>query len=94
MSATTRNMTDEQKLQLLCFLELALNTPSSVADVFLRWHPHCDSVSIEINDGGWREGVEPHFTRCVYYGSDFKGTPNDPAIAINDATAHITALAK
>lgn len=54
-------MNDTQKAAIHELLEIALTTPRETADIFLSWHPHCDSIDISVHIGGWTADSNPDF---------------------------------
>lgn len=62
----THNLTDEGRALIHAILEIAFTTPSSVADVFFNWSPHCDSFDIRAFSCGWHSDANPAFEANVY----------------------------
>jgi len=39
----------------------ALHTPRYIADVFISWSPHCDSMTVDIHAHGWISHDSPNY---------------------------------
>lgn len=49
-------------------LDISLNTPREVADVFFAINPQCHNGDIRIFTGGWEADSDPDFRAAFYYG--------------------------
>lgn len=59
-------ITARSRKLVTCILDLALTTPKEVADVFVDYSPHVQSVSVRIHVFGWNEGVPSVLGRTIY----------------------------
>lgn len=49
-----RQITPRTRTLLMELADLALSTPSEVADIFIDWSPHCDLLSVRCYLQGWK----------------------------------------
>lgn len=47
-------------------LEISLTTPSSLADIFVRWSPHCAALNVAVHPRGWDECKDESFNATGY----------------------------
>ena len=82
--------TPEVQALIIRMLALALATPSSVADVFIHFSPHCSLLDIYVYDGGW-DCVKPKaLQRSIYIQTE--GALADCARALAALQDHLADL--
>ena len=76
---------------ILRMMALALNTPSSVADVFIHFSPHCSLLEIDVYDGGWELEKPKALDRSIYT-ANAEYALSDCARALAALQAHLADL--
>jgi hypothetical protein len=67
MNKPTHNLTAEGRALVHAIINIALTTPSNVADVFIDWSPHCCLFHFYVNPGGWTEGAKNVCNHRFYF---------------------------
>jgi len=53
--------------QAVNILAIAMSTPTNIADVFVQWSPHCQSLDVSGHSFGWHENKSAEFKRDLYF---------------------------
>ena len=80
--------TPEQIEDAKAILQMAMETPSDVADVFVEFVPHCDCLDVRVFGGGWMKDAEPTARRNLYLSRDCS---KEMRLWLSNAIAYIRA---
>jgi len=69
---------------------LAFAVPSSIADVFVEWLPHCHLFTVRAYEGGWRANADPSVKQSVYIDGD--GAHEQMLEILNGLAAYLKGL--